>query len=238
MNTRARVVLIAAMIAYAANAKAQQTDAAPNVREAPSANVVATMPAIAQALGVSCTYCHVGRRGSGVPEPKKDIARGMMAMTREINLKIQAATGKSPDEATRVQCVTCHRGVTIPGQLPDILIKTAAEKGVDAAIAQYREMRERYYGRQSYDFGEDTLLALAQRLLYRDSDEATAVLRVNLEFNPKSVKTYSQLATAFSNKLDDKAAIATLEKALEIEPDNSLIKGQLAQLKSYKRNRQ
>lgn len=236
MNTPARAILIvAAMISPVI---AQQPEAATAPREARDPKIVANMPAIAQALGVDCRYCHLARRGMPVPEPKKDIARAMMKMTREINLQIQASTGKAPDEATEVQCVTCHRGVTIPGQLTDILMKTAAEKGADAAIAQYRELRARYYGRQSYDFGDDTLLVLAQRLGYRDADEAIAVLQLNLEFNPKSAQTYAQLATAFSRKLEDKEAIACLQKALEIEPDNSLIKGQLAQLMSYKRNRQ
>jgi tetratricopeptide (TPR) repeat protein len=221
-----------------ATATAQQQADTAQVREAVKPDVVASMPEIAQALGVSCNYCHVARHGTRVPEPKKDIARAMMAMTQDINRKIEAASGKAPDEAMEVKCITCHRGVTIPGQLTDILIKTAAEKGADAAIAQYRDLRGRYYGRQSYDFGDDTLLVLAQRLFYRDADEAIAVLQVNLEFSPKSVMTYSKLATAYSKKMDDKTAIATLEKALEIEPENPLIRGQLAQLKSYKRNRQ
>jgi hypothetical protein len=34
---------------------------------------------------------------------------------------------------------------------------------------------------------------------------------------------------------DDPAAITQLEKALELEPDNSLVKGQLDQLKQYQR---
>jgi tetratricopeptide (TPR) repeat protein len=230
------IFLIVPVMALAAAAQAPET--APAAREIRDPNIVASMPAIAQALGVTCNYCHVARRGMRAPEPKKDIARAMMAMTRDINLKIQAASGKSAGEATEVQCVTCHRGVAIPGQLIDILMKTAAEKGTDAAIAQYRELRARYYGRQSYDFGEGTLRALAQRVGYRDSGEAIAVLELNLEFNPKSVQTYAQLATAYSRKLDDKEAIACLEKALEIEPGNSLIQGQFAQLKSYKRNQQ
>ncbi len=231
-----RIFLVVPIIALAA--AAQEPETAPPVHETRDPNIVASMPAIAQALGVGCNYCHLARHGMRVPEPKKEIARAMMAMTRDINLKIQAATNKPAGEATEVQCVTCHRGVTIPGQLIDILLKTAAEKGTPAAIAQYRELRARYYGRQSYDFGEGTLRILAQRVGYRDADEEIAVLQVNLEFNPKSVQSYAQLATAYSRNLDDKDAIACLEKALEIEPGNSLIQGHLAQLKSYKRNQE
>src|SRR5689334_3439747 len=85
------------------------------------------MQAIAQALGVTCEYCHTASAGSGQPEPKKDIARAMIAMTRDLNEKIQAATGKPAGEAARVTCMTCHRGVAIPGQLTDVLLKTWKE---------------------------------------------------------------------------------------------------------------
>ena len=37
------------------------------------------MQEISQALGVRCDYCHSAPRGSGQPEPKKEIARAMMA---------------------------------------------------------------------------------------------------------------------------------------------------------------
>lgn len=237
MNFEPRLVLPLLIFGTALAVSAQPAENAPAPRQGSDPNIIASMPEIARALGVRCTYCHLARRGMRIAEPKKDIARTMIEMTREINLKIQAATGKPATEATEVTCITCHRGVTIPGQLTDILIKTAGENGTDSAIAQYRDLRSRYYGRQSYDFGEDTLLVLAQRVGYRSADEAIAVLQLNLEFNPKSVRSYSQLAFAYARKRDDDKAIAYLNKALEIDPENILIKGQLAQLKGYKRNR-
>jgi hypothetical protein len=54
-------------------------------------------------IGVGCQYCHSAPRGEGQPEPKKDIARAMLAMTRDLNSKVQ--------QATQVECITCHRGV-------------------------------------------------------------------------------------------------------------------------------
>jgi Tfp pilus assembly protein PilF len=50
-----------------------------------------------------------------------------------------------------------------------------------------------------------------------------------------SVRSYLVLAFAQTRKLDDTGAIATLEKALEIDPDNGTVKGRLEQLKSYHR---
>ena len=68
-------------------------------------------------------------------------------------------------------------------------------------------------------------------------DDAIALMKLNLEFYPRSVNSYMTLAFAQTRKLDDLGAIATLEKALEIDPDNSVAKGRLEQLKSYHRQR-
>ena len=203
----------------------------------PSADLMPTMQAMAQSLGVSCDYCHTAPRGSGQPEPKKEVARAMMAMTRELNAKVQAATGKTATDATAVQCVTCHRGVAIPAQLSDILTRTLRANGAAAAVDQYRDLRKRYYGGQAYDFGESTLLDIAQRLASSRPDDARALLQLNIEFYPRSVKSYSALAYAYTRKLDDASAIANLEKALEIEPENGVVRGQLEQLKSYRRGK-
>jgi tetratricopeptide (TPR) repeat protein len=198
----------------------------------------ANMQAIAQALGVSCEYCHVAERGSNTPEPKKDIARAMLAMTRDVNSKIQAATGLPANQAVQVQCVTCHRGVPIPRPLSDILAQTLKERGAPAAVDQYRELRKQFYGRQAYDFGEDTLVALARSITQSRPSDSIALLQLNLEFFPRSAASYAEIGFAYTRKLDDDSAILNLQKALEIEPNNGLIRGQLEQLQSYRRARQ
>jgi Tfp pilus assembly protein PilF len=43
------------------------------------------------------------------------------------------------------------------------------------------------------------------------------------------------MAYAYTRKFDDATAMKYLEKALEIEPENGIIRGQLEQLKSYRR---
>ena len=111
------------------------------------------------------------------------------------------------------------------------------EKGAARAVEQYRDLRSRYYGRQAYDFGEDTLINVARRVADARPDEAIVLLELNLEFNPKSARSYMALAHAYTRKIDDASAMAALEKALEIEPDNGVARGQLEQLKSYHRKR-
>jgi len=206
------------------------------------------MQEIDQALGVKCDYCHSAPRGGGSAEskaaepkpaePKKDIALAMMAMTRDLNAKIQEATGKPPGETARVECVTCHHGVAIPQPLSAIILRTAAQKGGAAAADQYRDLRSRYFGRAAYDFTEDALLAMVQRVVQGAPDSAIALLRMNLEFNPQSAKTYAMLAFAYTRKLDDDSAIVNLKKSLELDPTNAVARGQLEQLEEYRRRRQ
>ncbi len=192
------------------------------------------MQTIASSLGVTCEHCHVAAPGTRAPEPKKDIARAMIAMTRELNEKVQAATGKAPPDAVAVTCATCHHGLPVPGTLNDVMLREWKTGGSAGSIAKYRELREKFYGKAAYDFSEDTLLAVAGRLVQVKPDDAIAMLKLDLEFSPKSAKAYAQLGYAYTRKFDDEAAIANYEKSLQLEP-NGIVEGQLAQLKSYRR---
>jgi tetratricopeptide (TPR) repeat protein len=196
------------------------------------ADMGADMQAIARALGVSCDYCHNAARGSGAPEPKKDIAREMIAMTRELTARVRQATGTT---SARVECVTCHRGVPIPRQITDIMADTLRAQGADAAVAQYRELRQRFYGRDAYDFSEEALAGLADRIAPSRPDDAIALMKLNLEYNPASARSYAIIGYAYTRKLDDETAAAYYKKALEIEPNNGVIQGRLASLASSKR---
>jgi tetratricopeptide (TPR) repeat protein len=196
------------------------------------------MQEVSQALGVRCDYCHSAPRGSDQPEPKKEIARAMMAMTRDLNTKVQEATGKPANATTRVECVTCHRGVAIPQPLSALIVRTIAEKGGAAAVDQYRDLRKQYYSRATYDFSEDALLEMVQRVVQGRPDDAIALLRMNLEFNPQSAKTYALLGFAYTRKVDDASAITNLQKSLELDPTNAVVRGQLEQLQEYRRRRQ
>jgi tetratricopeptide (TPR) repeat protein len=199
----------------------------------PSPDIRASMQEIAQSLGVTCNYCHSAARGSGEAEPKKDIAREMMAMTREINMRVESATG----HAGAVQCITCHRGVPVPKQLSDIVYETAFREGSGAAVAKYRELRAQFYGRSTYDFGEEALLNAARRVMNRSPKDAIPIYELAIEMFPESSRSYADLAYAYTRNLDDAAAIPLLEKAVELDPDNNVARGRLEQLKSYQRRK-
>jgi tetratricopeptide (TPR) repeat protein len=215
---------------------------------------LALMQTFVAALGVQCQFCHTGGvgRGGGRAEQAQapaeqmplqspshmEIARNMMKMVDDLNTRIiPSATGKEASANAKIQWVTCHRGVAIPGQLSDIMTQTAVKQGGEAAVAEYRDLRKQYYGRQAYDFGEDTLITAAGTIAASRPEDAIALLKLNLEFYPQSVNTYTRLAYAYTRKLDDASAISALEKALGINPDNSVLRGQLEQLRSYHRKR-
>ena len=207
-------------------------------KDTPHEQVLQTMQAFTQSLGVQCNYCHVqegrgGRNDFATDEkPTKKTARQMMTFARELNEKLPAVVGKAANETTQVGCSTCHRGVPIPKQLVNVLNETVNAKGMDAAVAQYKELRTKFYGGMAYDFSENGLITMAQRAIAADRvDNAIGWLNVNLEFFPKSSRTYQTLAQAHQRKNDKDAAIKDLEKAVELDPNNNQAKAQLQQLK-------
>ena len=185
------------------------------------------MQAIADALGVECQFCHAPKALTAAGRLRLDVAREMIAMTSELNDRVARATGT---DGTRVSCITCHRGVTVPRQLRDILLETAVRQGPDAAIAQYREVRKRYHGGQAYDFGEMTLLFVAERLADSRPAAAIALADLNLEFHPQSWRSHMTKGIALSRRLETTPeALESFRKALSIDPGNGVVQGWITQ---------
>lgn len=175
-------------------------------------------------------------RGRGGPQidfaaddkRQKQTARVMLAMTNDINAKLAAAIHKPPADVTRVQCATCHRGVTNPAQLADLLRQTMLGKGEGAAVVQYRELRQGYLTSGAYDFREAVLLDLGREsLAMHKPDDAMAWLQLNVEFFPQSAPSYLELARAHLAKRDRDSAVADLTKAIGLDPANAEAKRQL-----------
>ena len=207
-------------------------------KETPRPQVVQMMQSIAAALGVQCNYCHVmvgrgGRTDMASDEKKtKKAARGMMMLTRDINANVPMVVGKPATDISAVGCATCHRGVPIPRLLTELVADAAAGGGPAAGIAKYKELREKFYGGQSYDFSENGLLQVAARSVAANKpDEALAYLQANLEYFPKSSRTYQQMSQVHSAKGDKAAAIKDLEQAIALDPNNAQAKTQLENLK-------
>jgi photosynthetic reaction center cytochrome c subunit len=88
------------------------------------AQLVATMKGFTQALGVRCTFCHVGTEGQPLStydfasdaKPEKEIARSMLRMVGDLNGRVLPAIPGLKD--AKVTCFTCHRGDSKPAIAP------------------------------------------------------------------------------------------------------------------------
>ena len=202
--------------------------------------VVDQMRVFTQALGVECLFCHVdGLNGRlnyrSDDNPRKQVTRSMVAMTADINKMV--GLGRVDESATPVTCRTCHRGVPNPRPIADIVRRTVQHEGGQAAAAEYRGLRQKFFAAEAYDFREDTLLGAIQTFVDGRPDDAIELLKMNLEFHPQSSRGYSTLAYAYTRRRDDASAIPVLERALELDPNNSIARGQLEQLRKFERRR-
>ena len=191
-----------------------------------------------RALDVDCSFCHVSDKENARrldyasdENEHKMVARVMMRMTQTINTTLLPETGRKTMET--VTCETCHHGSPEPKTLSGEMAKAMKKDGMDAALQKYRDLRELYYGRAAYDFGEESLLNFV-RLLQQTEGQEEAALRVcefNLSYFPKSVATYSQMSGIYRDTSDNASALESLEKALAIEPDNRWVQRQISRLK-------
>jgi hypothetical protein len=188
------------------------------------------MQVIAESLGVECDYCHAAGQVTTAGTSRLAVAREMLAMTADLNARVQAATGKAPADAVRVDCATCHHGVPVPKPLRDLMLEASVRQSPEAAATLYRDLRSKYYGAQSYDFSEATLLAVADRLAQSRPAAAVVIADLTIEFYPRSWRSYLAKGIAQSRRLDTTPdAVASFRKALEIDPDNGVVQGWLAQ---------
>jgi tetratricopeptide (TPR) repeat protein len=95
--------------------------------------------------------------------------------------------------------------------------KAIADKGVDAAIELYRELKDNHP--KSYDFGPGQLNRLGYQLIgMKRMDDAIKILALNVEMFPKYANGYDSLGEAYMIAGDKENAIKYYEKALELDP--------------------
>ena len=242
-------LVLAALVLCASGAPAQAPgkfppDSLVNVKvipkNTPVMQVVGMMRNVTGALGVRCQFCHVGQEGMPLAQfdfakdekRTKLTARQMMRMVEDINRRLDTLPEhEKMTSHVEVTCATCHRGVSRPIPLEQVILETAQAAGADSAGRVYRALRERYYGRAAYDFGEPTLNIAAFRLGRAGKyDEAFAILRLNEEQFPAS----SNLATFRGNitlmKGDTAGAIAAFREAIRRDSTNGEAQGRLRQI--------
>ncbi len=196
------------------------------------------MVGFTRALGVRCSYCHVGEEGKPLDtydfasdkKEKKNIARGMIKMLGKVNKELKTI---QPAKAERVNmmCQTCHHGRPLPMTLAEELTRTYSAAGTDSTIALYRALRGRFYGSASYDFREGSLVDVAGAALEKkDPRGAISILNVDAEFYPESGFVHEALGGAYLAAADTAQATVHYEKAVSVEPRNQGAKKMLETL--------
>lgn len=74
--------------------------------------------AFGEALGVTCSHCHVDGDWASAATPAFATARNMMRMVDTLNATLLAST-------RGIACLTCHRGQTRPPRVPGAAIDAA-----------------------------------------------------------------------------------------------------------------
>jgi len=242
-----RILVAVFALAIASTARAQQfpPQKLENLKvfpkDIPVRALIDTMASFTRALGVRCTYCHVGEEGQPLSsynfksdeKPEKNKAREMLRMVGAINGDYLTKLASRRTPQINVACITCHRGVALPRTLQQVVLTAYDSAGADSAMSVYRALRERYYGRAAYDFGEVPLADVGAALRRRGKTaDALRFYVLNTEMSPNSAFAFSQAADAQLAAGDTAAAIRSYQRALEINPNDRRGKARLDSLKT------
>jgi hypothetical protein len=181
------------------------------------------MGSFTEALGVRCSNCHYMSDPKDVSTfdfasdkvPAKDIAREMLKMVNNINRETISKIAELSKEKNPVEvnCYTCHRGYEKPILLEDVLYQTVKDSGTQAGINQYNSYRTEYYGKGTFDFSEESLINLGDKL---KPNEAIAFLKLNTQLYPESPKAFIGLSEGFINADNTADAISAAEKVISL----------------------
>ena len=244
-----RIVVLVALVSVmvpGSRVRAQIPDTFTNLeilpKDIPKQELVSVMRSFSNALGVRCTHCHVGENPADLSKvdfasdakDTKKIAREMMKMAGEVNSILARSIGSMRPEPLQVRCVTCHHGLAKPETLEQVLTASLALAGPDSTVAKYRRLREEYYGAAAYDFGEWSLISIAEKIAKdaASADAALALLNTNLEFHPESAGTYARIAETYLVKGDREAALKNFDKALALAPEDPWLKRRVDRVKA------
>lgn len=204
-------------------------------KSTPVMQLVGQMRNITGDLGVRCQFCHVGEEGqpleqfdfSSDQKRTKLVARQMMLMVQEVNRRLDSLPAR-PTPLLQITCGTCHRGVSRPVPLSALMLETAEAAGSDSAVRAYRALRERYYGRDAFNFGEPSLNIAAFRLgRAKKFEEAFALLRLNEEYYPVSSGMYVFRGNINLMRGDTTAAETAFREAILRDSTNNEARGRL-----------
>ena len=203
-------------------------------RNTPPIQVVGTMRNFAVDLGVRCQFCHVGQEGQPLQQfdfatdekRTKLVARQMMLMVQEINRRIDSLPGHT--QGLAVTCRTCHRGVSKPIPLSQLVADAAIAADADSALRAYRALKQRYAGSDAYDFREGSLNTAAFRTGRANKvSDALAILDFNETLFPNSSGMSVFRGNILLMKNDTAGAERAFREAVRRDSTNAEARGRL-----------
>jgi len=116
-----RIIVIFSVLTFCVPLFAQQgapgtPNATPkNLKILPAdATLMDVMQSFNEALGVQCVFCHAPGDFASEANPRKETARKMIAVVREVEPYFPSTAGVFPRGYHEVDCMTCHRGGAKP----------------------------------------------------------------------------------------------------------------------------
>jgi tetratricopeptide (TPR) repeat protein len=101
-----------------------------------------------------------------------------------------------------------------------VVEKTIRDNGIEAGIAQYRDLKAKQAA--TYNFAEQELNSLGYRLMGTGKvKEAVEIFKLNVEAYPKEFNTYDSLGEAYMNLNERDLAVTNYKKSLELNPKNT-----------------
>jgi CubicO group peptidase (beta-lactamase class C family) len=104
--------------------------------------------------------------------------------------------------------------------IANAVLATILEKGIEAGLAQYRDLKEKYA--DTYVHSEQEMNIAGYTLLQKGKvKEAIEVFKLNVEAFPTSSNVYDSLGEAYMNDGNKELAIKNYQKSVELDPKNT-----------------
>ena len=156
-----------------------------------------------------------GFRSNLVMIPDRKIAVVMMS-----NFDGGSSLGEITAAALDIALGIRPEPIVIKQPIAKVMGRAMATSGIDAAVAQYRDLKKNQP--QTFDFSERQLNALGYTLMQRGRiKEAIRVLQLNVEAYPQSGNVYDSLGEAYMKNGEKQLAIENYEKSLKLDPANA-----------------
>lgn len=132
---------------------------------------------------------------------------------------IRAGTNYLPNISEAITNILYNQPYQKPKiSIAETLFSTIKQKGITAALAQYRELKSKQF--DSYNFAESELNDLGYGLINTGkTKEAVEIFKFNVEIFPQSANAYDSLAETYLRVGERQFAREFYRKALKVDPN-------------------